>query len=52
MDARGTYVVFGLRCGNCTWRQSGQERLLIPKGQTVAQTPCPNCGCKTLARPL
>jgi transcription elongation factor Elf1 len=35
-----------VRCGNC----GHEERVHIPKGQTVAETPCPRCQCKTVGR--
>lgn len=46
-----TYTVRGLRCDNCGWRQYRDRALLrIPAGQTVRQTLCPVCGCKSISR--
>lgn len=49
----GTYRPHKLRCGNCGWQDSSLDwGLPIPKGQTVAETPCPRCACLTLRRGL
>lgn len=42
---KGTYDS-SVKCGNC----GHAERIEIPKGQQVAKTPCPRCGCVSLSR--
>ena len=37
-----------VKCLNCELGNYGRQLIRIPKGQKVADTPCPNCGCTDL----
>lgn len=50
-EERGTYTLFGIRCGNCKaepWEFP--DGVTIPRGRPLAEEPCPKCGCKTLRK--
>jgi len=46
-DEQGTYKV-NVSCSNCDFGHFYREHIEISKGQTVKDTKCPECGCKTL----
>lgn len=48
----GTYNISNIKCLNCDWKKDRVfgEYIKIPMGQTIDDTPCPNCGCNKIIK--